>query len=223
MSLTGYRAIYRAANARTAVEGVDGKLIWSDSFPIRRGVIQGDILSPLYFILALELILRNRDKIASKGVDFGGQRLHTLGYADDAALLDDSIEKSTARVTSIAAGSRKDADMEINITKTYVMQVGEQGAVSKTTDEEAKKICKFTCKTWATTGFSITHTELAATKANADIGTTTRRTASWNTNPKMTKVNQTRNRTESGGKAMMRVRTRGSRGRTCRPQCSKIF
>ena len=65
---------------------------------------------------------------------------------NDAALLDDSIEKSTARVTSIAAGSRKDADMETNMTKTHVMQVGEQGNVSKTTDEKSKKMCKFTCK-----------------------------------------------------------------------------
>ena len=83
-----FRAIYQAATARTEVEGIDGKKILSNLFPIRRGVVQGDITSPIYFVLTLELILRLHDKHKQKGVDFGGHRLHTLGYADDAALID---------------------------------------------------------------------------------------------------------------------------------------
>ena len=51
-----FRAIYNAASARTEVADVDGKTVLSEAFPIRRGVVQGDITSPLYFILALELI-----------------------------------------------------------------------------------------------------------------------------------------------------------------------
>jgi hypothetical protein len=56
-----FRAIYSVANARTAVQGVDGKTVLSDSFAISRGVVQGDITSPIYFILALELILELHD------------------------------------------------------------------------------------------------------------------------------------------------------------------
>ena len=45
-----YRAIYGAATAVTEVQGTDGEKILSDTFPINRGVVQGDITSPLYTI-----------------------------------------------------------------------------------------------------------------------------------------------------------------------------
>ena len=124
---------------------IDGKTVLSDSFYVRRGVVQGDVTSPVYFVLALELILELYDKHPSKGVDFGSTRVHTLGYADDTALLDYSAATATARVTAIAHGSKIDADMEISVTKTKAMKVCEQGALSKTTNEEAVKVCKFTC------------------------------------------------------------------------------
>ena len=53
-----FRAIYRSASAFTVVKGTDHKGVKSDVFPILRGVLQGDILSPLFFILALTLILK---------------------------------------------------------------------------------------------------------------------------------------------------------------------
>ena len=65
-----FRAIYGAATAVTEVSGVDGKKLLSEAFPIHRGVVQGDITSPMYFILALELILRTHDARPDKGVQF---------------------------------------------------------------------------------------------------------------------------------------------------------
>ena len=56
-----FRAIYKAASAFTTVKGVDGEEVKSPSFPIRRGVVQGDVTFPLFFILALELLLRRHD------------------------------------------------------------------------------------------------------------------------------------------------------------------
>ena len=41
--------------------GVDGEEILSAQFPVNRGVVQGDITSPIYFILVLEFILRAHD------------------------------------------------------------------------------------------------------------------------------------------------------------------
>ena len=129
----------------TKVSSTDGQEVLSEPFPVNRGVVQGDILSPLYFILTLEMILRRHDNIAGKDVEYGGQRLTTLGYADDAALLDCDKEVAAARVTSIAKGSREDADMLINIAKTEVIHVQEQGRVSKLTHSEAKGVCKYVC------------------------------------------------------------------------------
>ena len=53
-----FRAIYKAASATTRVADTDGKYVQSKSFPIRRGVVQGDITSPLYFVIDLQLILK---------------------------------------------------------------------------------------------------------------------------------------------------------------------
>jgi len=63
-----FRAIYNATSAVVRVSSTDGKYILSQPFPIRRGVVQGDITSPIYFVLALEMILREHDKLADKGV-----------------------------------------------------------------------------------------------------------------------------------------------------------
>ena len=42
--------------------------------------------------------------------------LHS-GYADDAVLVDESVEAATVRVNAISVGSRVDADMHINVKK----------------------------------------------------------------------------------------------------------
>ena len=87
-----FRAIYKSASARTEVEGIDGKAECSARFPVNRGVVQGDITSPWYFIIALELILRRHDNCPDKGVPFGDTNVYTLGYADDAALADVNLD-----------------------------------------------------------------------------------------------------------------------------------
>ena len=137
-----FHAIYQAATAYTTTLGVGGENINSKKFPIRRGVLQGDITSPLYFILALELILRKFDARQDKGVSF-----MDLGYADDVALLEegevDGVKRLSDKVTEISVGSKKDADMSISIPKTMTLHVREQDKVSKTTAGEAKKLCKF--------------------------------------------------------------------------------
>ena len=75
--------------------------------------------------------------------------LHTLGYADDVALLEegqiDGVKRLSDRVTEIAVGSKKDTDMSISIPKTMTLHAREQDKVSKTTAGEAKKLCKFKC------------------------------------------------------------------------------
>ena len=69
----------------------------------------------------------------------------SLGYADDAALVDESPENATRRVTNIAQGSRTDADMIISIDKTQCMHVCDQGEPEKVTAAEAAKEAEFKC------------------------------------------------------------------------------
>ena len=124
----------------------DDKHVMSKSFPIRRGVVQGDITSPLYFVLALQLILKRHDNVSGKGICLSnGDTIHTLAYADDAALLDKDLSTATARITAIAEGSAKDADMSINKDKTEVVQFREQSQISAATAAEAKAQCKHKC------------------------------------------------------------------------------
>ena len=146
------RAVYASASAFTTVQGADGKKIKTDVFPINRGVLQGDIMSPLFFILALEYILRMHDNTRGKGAPLSSTpptRVHTLGYADDLALTDTGNAagnaRATARASEIAAGSRTDADMKVKIVKTKVLHVRPQDPVTETTSSEASKVCKFTC------------------------------------------------------------------------------
>ena len=118
--------MYATAPAFTTAPDAKGKCAKTDAFPIKRGVLQGDIMSSLFFILALEYILRWHDNMQGKGVNLSSMPptcVFTLGYADDAALLDEDIKVSTTRVTSISSGSRQDADMVISVEKTEVMHV----------------------------------------------------------------------------------------------------
>ena len=98
-------------------------------------------MSPLFFIIALEFILRDYDTVSGKGVSLGTSCIHTLGYADDLALTDsgdaDGISKATSRVSAIAEGSRCDADMQVKLAKTKILHVRAQDPVSETTNEEA--------------------------------------------------------------------------------------
>ena len=53
-----FRAIYAAAEGTARVRGLNGDQVYSASFKVRRGVIQGDIISSIFFILAMEQIFR---------------------------------------------------------------------------------------------------------------------------------------------------------------------
>ena len=97
-----FRAVYSSAAAFTTAPGVDGKQVKSEIFQVRRGVVQGDITSPLYFILALDYLFHLHDNVTGKGVTFGDILIHTLGYADDAALADD--DNPAGRVAAARKG-----------------------------------------------------------------------------------------------------------------------
>ena len=65
--------------------------------------------------------------IPNSGVTVGAPphevTISSLEYADDAGLLDVNASLASERVTAIAIGSRKDAAMEISISKTKAMHI----------------------------------------------------------------------------------------------------
>ena len=63
-----FRAVYASVTARTKAYDTDGTHILSETFEINRGAVQGDVTSPLYFILALEILLQTHDIAPNKGV-----------------------------------------------------------------------------------------------------------------------------------------------------------
>ena len=96
-----FHAVYKSASTYTAVRATDGKQVKSIPFQVNRGVIQGDITSPLCFIMTLELILRRYDSNARRGVQLADSLIHILGvYADDAALTEFGDEEGTQRLPS---------------------------------------------------------------------------------------------------------------------------
>ena len=52
------RAIYRNAAVRVRLNEVGGNRCYSRAVPIRRGAIQGDIPSPIAFLVALDRLLK---------------------------------------------------------------------------------------------------------------------------------------------------------------------
>ena len=56
-----FRVIYRAASGVAKASGTQGKFVFSEPFDISRGVVQGDIISPILFILALDKLVKTYD------------------------------------------------------------------------------------------------------------------------------------------------------------------
>jgi exonuclease III/alkylhydroperoxidase family enzyme len=114
-----FKAIYSKSTARIRLKTPGGEEVFSSPFPVDRGVLQGDIFSPLCFIVALESIMRKHGGAGS--VTALGLLIDRLEYADDAALIDANAEQASERVTRLYEGALQDADMEISAPKTEVM------------------------------------------------------------------------------------------------------
>ena len=85
---------------------MDGKYTFSESFDIKRGVIQGDIISPILFILALDQLVQTVNSAGGKGKGKGVKcgrilKLSVLGYADDAALIEKQVERDEAKQVDV--------------------------------------------------------------------------------------------------------------------------
>ena len=143
------QSIFAAATGCVRVSKPNGEQDLSEPFDISRGVLQGDIFSPVAFITGLMRTFALHD-IPGAGVVVGSPphqvTISSLEYADDAGLLDVNVHEASRRISSIAAGSRNDAAMEISIPKTKAMHIHKRVQVSKTESEEIAALkLKFVC------------------------------------------------------------------------------
>ena len=87
---------------------------------IKRGVRQGCVMSPDFFNLYLEMIMRELREL--EGIKVGGQNVNNIRYADDTTLIADSLEKLKDLIERLdEAGHEK--GLNINTKKTKVMVV----------------------------------------------------------------------------------------------------
>ena len=67
-----------------------------------RGVIQGDIISPVLFILTLDALVQQYDTVRGKGFKCGHiLLLDVLSYVDDVTLFSDTVNDMTKRLTKL--------------------------------------------------------------------------------------------------------------------------
>ena len=135
--------IFAAATGVVRIRQQDGGVEMSEPFNIERGVLQGDIFSPVCFIAGLDRIFRLYDHVnPGMTVCTGAHtvRMAKFEYADDAALIDEDTGQATARVTSLAAGSIADAAMIISAKKSKVMHIHKTTRTSPTSEADVDKL-----------------------------------------------------------------------------------
>ena len=153
------RSIYSKANA--CVRAKDNTSTeFSEKFPVNRGVVQGDIVSPYCFILALQLIMLRHDDNPNSGVVLmpgtdREVRVASLLYADDWATICKSIEEQSSRVTRIAEGSYSEGCLEAHTVKSEHMGIylpEEMGEVTNDDIEAAnfEHVCQHCSRSFST-------------------------------------------------------------------------
>ena len=143
------QAVFAAATGIVRVRLPSGTNVMSEPFNIERGMLQGDIFSPVSFIAGLDKLFRTHD-VANSGVVVGNGDSSVLmskfEYADDAALIDGNTTLASARVTALAEGSLKDAAMVISVRKSKAMHIHRTRRVDATTEEDIAASLEHKCE-----------------------------------------------------------------------------
>ena len=96
----------------------------SDWFQIGKGVYQGCILSPCFFNLYAEYIMRNAGlEEAQAGIKFARRNINNLRHADDTTLMAESEEELKSLLMKVKEKSEK-VGLKLNIQKTKIMASG---------------------------------------------------------------------------------------------------
>ena len=101
----------------------------TNAFKIDTGVLQGDLLAPFLFIIALDYALRS-SIIISDGLTlkprrnsrYPAEKLADLDYADDIALLEDCIEAAQDLLKRVE-NAYQEVGLHLNASKTKYMHL----------------------------------------------------------------------------------------------------
>ena len=96
----------------------------TDWFQIGKGIHQGCILSPCFFNLYVEYIMRKAGlEEAQAGIKIAGRYINNLRYADDTTLMAESKEELKSLLMKVEEESEK-IGLKFNIQKTKIMASG---------------------------------------------------------------------------------------------------
>ena len=125
--------IYKGSQARIVLEEP------GQFFPVKRGVRQGDPLSPALFNCALEEMFRNLNW-DNKGLRVNGRNLNNLRFADDIVLIATSLDDMITMIKDLSKAS-ENIGLRINNNKSFILT----NAIQKDIEYEANKppiVCK---------------------------------------------------------------------------------
>ena len=138
------------AAVRVRLQERNGSKNYSRNVPIRRGVIQGDIPSPVCFLVALDKILKDHGSLHIGLQVTADLLLSDLEFADDASLPNENTDAASARLTTLDQKAQEKAGMQISIPKTKNQHIMKRPAVTPTTESDIdnlppEKALKFIC------------------------------------------------------------------------------
>ncbi|KAJ0178721.1 hypothetical protein K1T71_005496 [Dendrolimus kikuchii] len=108
------RCLYNAATMTVQIQDRRAKPI-----PLRRGVRQGDVISPKLFTNAMEDVFKTLEW-NERGININGERISHLRFADDIVVFAETLEGLTDMLNSLNESSRR-VGLGMNLDKTKVM------------------------------------------------------------------------------------------------------
>ena len=128
-------------------------------FTIGRGVLEGDVFSPMAFNIGLEQIFRQADELNSMlapldGVQLRGATVDKVVFADDVTLMGSDTARATTTVQNVQFSSGI-AGLNISVRKSHAQHIGRcRGAPAVTPmDIASLKLTRECPKPWCTRRF----------------------------------------------------------------------
>ena len=135
-------------NTKSMVRSPDGD---TDFFDVVAGVLQGDTLAPYLFILCLDYVLRTSadihkdlglELIKSRSSRYPAITITDVDYADDIALLSNTIDEATKLLHYIENAARE-IGLYINAKKTEFISYNQEGEIKSLDGKNIKSVNEF--------------------------------------------------------------------------------